>query len=412
MSNALALSAVTATIQYWLNSVLNDSDSPLGGVHVVARAPDLAEASGGANDNSDLIVNLFLHQVTYNSAWRNIGLPSMSGDGVTRITNQPLALDLHYLLTAYGGKDTEAEALLGTSVLMLHENPVLTRAQITHALANVPDTNPFHMILKGSGLEDQIEMIKITPATLGREELAWLWTALKADYRPTFPFQVSVVLIQPQRPTTGSLPVLSRKVVAQAGGPPAIEAVNPPKFQAAPAPGDTVTITGTSLNSVTGIVLINGHLGVTYPAFAPTTVTNTTLTFLVPEDPTRLPAGVYQLSVTGTSGTSNTLLAVIAPKITGTPTVTSNATTTVVTLTCDPQVLPQQKAALSLIGAGSPSGNSVPGILNPTLTLTFQFPLLPTGSYLARLEVDGVVSPIDVDWTAHPPKFTGPMVMV
>ena len=59
-------------------------------------------------------------------------------------------------------------------------------------------------------------MIKITPATLGREEMAWLWTALKADYRPTFPFQVSVVLLQPQQNTSLALPVLRRHFQALA----------------------------------------------------------------------------------------------------------------------------------------------------------------------------------------------------
>ena len=88
-------------------------------------------------------------------------------------------------------------------------------------------------------------MIKITPATLGREELAWLWTALKADYRPTFPFQVSVVLIEPQLPASAALPVLSRNIVAQAGPPAQLLSVEPPTGQAAPALGDTVIVTGT-----------------------------------------------------------------------------------------------------------------------------------------------------------------------
>ena len=51
-------------------------------------------------------------------------------------------------------------------------------------------------------------MIKLTPATINREELAWLWTALKADYRPYYPFDASVVLIQPQQPPLAPLPVL------------------------------------------------------------------------------------------------------------------------------------------------------------------------------------------------------------
>ena len=129
--------------------------------------------------------------------------PRLDPDGMTRLKNPPLALDLHYLLTAYGSEDWEAEALLGYALLILHENPVLTRNDISTAIAKLPTNdpgNPLSTPLGTVGLADQIEMLKITPATLGREEMAWLWTALKADYRPTFPFQVSVVLIRSQNP--------------------------------------------------------------------------------------------------------------------------------------------------------------------------------------------------------------------
>src|SRR5262250_3673227 len=104
---------------------------------------------------------------------------------------------------------TARQALLGYAVFFLHQNPVLSRSDINSALGALPPSYPapFATALGHSGLADQVEMIKITPATLGREEMAWLWTALKADYRPTFPFQVSVVLIEPKSPTVSGLPV-------------------------------------------------------------------------------------------------------------------------------------------------------------------------------------------------------------
>ena len=90
MSNPMALAAVTATLQFWLSNQLNDPSSPLGSVTVTAKAPDLAEASQGKGNNSELIVNLFLHQITPNGAWRNIDLPTLSKDGSTRLTNQQI----------------------------------------------------------------------------------------------------------------------------------------------------------------------------------------------------------------------------------------------------------------------------------------------------------------------------------
>ena len=100
MSNALAISGVTAALQYFLNIVYNDPNSPLGAVTVSAIAPDIIQSTliGG---NQRLQVNLFMHQVTPNAAWRNVDLPSVGPDGSTRLRNPPLALNLHYLLTAY-----------------------------------------------------------------------------------------------------------------------------------------------------------------------------------------------------------------------------------------------------------------------------------------------------------------------
>ena len=105
-------------------------------------------------------------------------------------------------------------------------------------------------------------MIKITPATLGREEMAWLWTALKADYRPTFPFQVSVVLMQPQQATTLALPVLQPQAQGAADAAradPAGACRRPGQIAAAPT--DTVTVTGENPERVTQVSLSNARYG-------------------------------------------------------------------------------------------------------------------------------------------------------
>jgi hypothetical protein len=416
MSNPMALAAVTATLQFWLSNQLNDPSSPLGSVTVTAKAPDLAEASQGKGNNSELIVNLFLHQITPNGAWRNIDLPTLSKDGSTRLTNQPLALDLHYLLTAYGSQDTEAEALLGYSVLMLHETPILARGQIRTALGAVPNTNPYATVLKNSGLPDQFEMIKITPATLGREEMAWLWTALKADYRPTFPFQVSVVLIQPEVPTTFPLPVLSRNVQVDPGLGPSLFQIDTSGNPSIPAPNATVKVNGTFLTGITQISLVNARLGVQYPPFPPAQTANTSTSFVVPDDPANLLAGIYEMTaqITDAFGavllSSNSLLLPIAPTILSAPpaTAVNNPKGTLITLHCHPLVLTSQKVALLMNGLSVPAQT----ITAKTDTLSFQFPHLAPGPYLARLSVDGIASPVDVNWSAKPPVFMGPMVTV
>src|SRR5215469_2943575 len=278
MSTALAIPGVTAVLRHFLNSVYNNVHAVLGSVNVSAKAPDIVQTELGNGPHTPLTVNLFLHQVTPNAAWRNMGLPSLASDGVTALNNRPLALDLHYLLTAYASEDNHAEALLSYAVSFLHDNPVFPRGQISAALTALP-ADPFSDGLRASGLADQMEMIKINPATLGREEMAWLWTALKADYRPTFPFQVTVVLIQAESLTNAPLPVFTRSIVAQASLLPSIVAVTPPSGKSAASLGDLVTVSGTGLGNATGIFLSNAYLGVQYGPIVPSAITNTSLQF-------------------------------------------------------------------------------------------------------------------------------------
>jgi Pvc16 N-terminal domain len=407
MSSALALSAVTAMLQTCLTHVYNAS--VLGTVNVYSVAPDIVQAKVGTGSDAPLTVNLFLHQVTPNPAWRNIDLPSLATDGATRLKNPPLALDLHYLLTAYAGEDTEAEALLGYAILMLHENPILPRALITSILGSLPSST-YNNAVKSAGIDAQIEMIKITPATLGREEMAWLWTALKADYRPTFPFQASVVLMRNDNPAAFSLPVLARNIVVQAGPPAQLYAVQPPNDQAAAVVGDTVTITGVSLSGASLISIVNPSVKITYN-FTPASgaVKDTLFTFKVPEDPTNLPGGICQVSLLyeDSSGNilqhTNALAMAIGVNILSTPAPTAapSAGGTLITLNCDPQVRAGQTVYLVV---GSNAVQAQP-FTAATSTLSFQLPTpLAAGTYAARLQVNGVVPPGAANWSFTPPS--------
>jgi hypothetical protein len=427
MSNALAVAGVTAVLQYYLNGVYNHPLSVLGSVTVSALAPDIVQSSlGGAT--ARLHVNLFLHQVTFNTAWRNLDLPSLAPDGKTKLTNQALALDLHYMLTVYAQDDSQAEALLGYAVFFLHENPILARSQISTALAGLPPSYapPFANALSLSGLADQVELIKITPATLGREEIAWLWTALKADYRPTFPFQVSVLLIQPQNPLVSALPVLKRKVAAQPNVlspfPMLIEA-DPPDSQPVACLGDTVTVQGSNLDGASSVLLVNQMRGIQQSITPLLNATSSSFQFAVPNpslpppqpNPTDLPAGVYVVSAQIPSGTdtlqTNSVPLTIAPKIDSSwaPVTLASGPSVTVSIPCAPYVRPSQQVFL-LIGSQQAPADA---FTTPTNSPSFTFqPLQPTAQPVpVRLRVDGLDSPI-IDMTQTPPKFSGPLVKV
>jgi hypothetical protein len=424
MSNALGVAAVTAVLESLLHSIY--SNAGLGPVTASSLAPDIVQASLGTGSSSQLQVNLFLHQLTLNAAWRNVDLPSVAADGATRIGNPPLALDLHYLLTAYASEDYEAEALLGYGVQFIHENPVLPRSQIRTALAALPSTSPLSSLLATSGIADQIEMIKIVPATLGREELAWLWTALKADYRPTFPFQVSAVLVQSQAPLLSTLPVLQRHIsaVPSMGPPlPTLTEVDPPSGQPAACLGDVVTVQGANLAASTGVVLTNARLGITQSLTPLANIQFKSFQFTVPNpslpapqtNPTDLPAGVYVLSAQVPQGTdvltTNGLPVAIAPKIGAAwaPGTLASGSAVSVTVPCAPYLRAGQQASL-LIGSQQAPANP---FTTPTNSPSFTFPLLhPTGHPVpVRLRVDGIDSPL-IDMTKKPPVFVGPSVQV
>ena len=406
------------------------STFPPGAPTISAVAPDLVQERF-KNGDAESQVNLFLHQVTYNAAWRNECLPSLAADGKIRVGNPALALDLHYLLTAYASEDYHAEALLGIALLMLHENPVLTRADISNAISNLDPANDLATKLADCALAQQIELMKITPATLGREEMAWLWTALKADYRPTFPFQVSVVLIQPELAANSGPPVLTRTVTAQPNflSPfPHLTQLDLPAGKAAATLGDTVTVRGTQLKGAKSVLLSTALQNVQQSINVnPTNVGDTSFQFTLPSPPllppNDLPAGVYALSATVQTAndtlTTNSIPMAIAPKISNFPPNVASGPSVQIPVTCAPFVHPGQQVSL-LIGGQQATIDGFPtsittGLPIPTNTPSFTFkPLLPTAVNVpvpVWLRVDGVDSQI-IDTSGPTPKYSGPLTQV
>ena len=132
MSSPLAIAAVTAVLKDLLNEgLINNNDlAPVGTFSVTALPPDRI-TTGETEDNR---LNLFLYQVTPNQGWSNANLASHNAAG-ERIANPPLALDLHYMLTAYGQTDLNAEILLGYAMEILHETRDSTRVSCRISIA-------------------------------------------------------------------------------------------------------------------------------------------------------------------------------------------------------------------------------------------------------------------------------------
>jgi hypothetical protein len=190
-TNSLAIAAVTAVLKDLLqNSLAHGVGSLVGDATVSALPPDRLPT--GADERARL--NLYLYRVTPNTRWR-AARPGSNGAG-----SAPLALDLHYLLTAYGERDLEAEILLGQAALTLHATPRLTLAELEAGLQAVAHERggaaaQTRAAFGAPGLAARLGELTLTPEFMATEESSRLWSALQARCRPSLAFKVETVTL-------------------------------------------------------------------------------------------------------------------------------------------------------------------------------------------------------------------------
>jgi hypothetical protein len=392
MSNALAIAAVTATL-----SRLLDRGLPAD-TKITTQPPNKARSGDGKDQ-----INLFLYQVSPNAAWRNMDMPRQVKPNETG--HPPLALDLFYLLTAYGKNDEDlgGHQVLGQGMSIFHDHPLLGAAEIEAAL-------------EGNDLHRQVERIRITPYSLSLEDLSKLWATFQTEYRISTAYQVSVVLIESTRPAKAPLPILSRGQgdqgpTAQAGLTPpypTLTAIRLPNEQPSAHLGDDLIAGGHHLQSSSLIARFSHPLLTAPREIGPLPGVTTTgpaeITIPLPNQPGQWPAGFYTLAlVVKVAGqpdrTTNELSFSLAPRITN-KTVNSIQGGVRLTITCSPEIRPGQRAVL-LLGdreiPAQPQGNQ------PN-RLEFQIKPAPSGEHFIRLRVDGVDSLL-VNRAVSPPVF-------
>jgi hypothetical protein len=440
MSNALAIASVTAVLKDLLdNASIGDSLGNL--VTVEVSPPDRIREDEKPNP----VLNLFLYNVMPNLGWRNAGLPSHGQQG-ERLSNPPLALDLYYLLTAYGKMGFQAEILLGYAMQVLHENPVLSRKAIRESLKKTPPDGGIlpdkFSALEASDLADQIEQIKVTPHQLSTEEISKLWTAFSAHYRPSVAYHVSVVLIEGKKPAKSPLPVLTRGrpdlMTGREGGvtsqpsllpqyPTLLEA-KPPNQQTAVRMGDELTLTGyrlegaavsvrfTHLPSLNKLELssIKGSTSDQIKVNIPPDLAVPGIPSNNPQHPDNWAAGIYRvaavISKTGQADkvVTNELSILLAPRLlpVDPPPAQLRLLKLIgnkVMVKCSPKAWENQKIKLVIGDCEIPAD----AIYKKTDDLSFEYeslkPLSKSKQWL-RLRVDGVES-ILIDRVKTPPAF-------
>jgi hypothetical protein len=246
----LAIGAVTKAVAELLSKKMN-RPALLGSVvpKVTALPPD--DERVGENDG----VNLFLYRVSVNPFLSNTGWRGdrQNPSGAKR---PPLALTLHYLLTAYAKKadgaaldDITSHQLLGNAMTILHEYPVL----------NDVHDGDFDATLDAQfapELRNAFEKIKVSIVpTTTTEEFSKIWTGFSKAIRLSVLYEVSLVQIAPSAPSPSvGPPVQGVQLSVATGGVPVVESVSPPEGAA----GTQITIKGSGLK---------GHAGQTVVTF-------------------------------------------------------------------------------------------------------------------------------------------------
>ncbi|MDZ8053477.1 MAG: DUF4255 domain-containing protein [Aulosira sp. ZfuVER01] len=422
MSNALSIAAVTAVLKDLLeNGLVSDSiTASVGDVIVTALPPDLITV--GTDERAQL--NLFLYQVTQN---RNVDWVSQEFRSKSsrinknlRSANPPLALDLHYLLTAYGAKDFQAELLLGYAMQLLHRTSAIATSAIENALKNASTrstSNVFAQALVNvsvSELAEQIGQIKLSPEFFNMEDTSKLWSALQTHYRPSASYQASMVLIESD--DSAKAEGLCMMSLSQ----PSVEQViAPAETEQLIVVDSTLVIRGKRLRGeITRI-----RLGNTEKLLVPEDVKETQISLLVPPD---LYAGVQAVQVVhlkmGDAGQkqqveSNVTPFVLHPKITATivhvEKTAENSRSGEITVKFQPKVGKMQRVVLLLneISNNSPGVYSFPVAVHNEDTDAITIPVndVKPGTYLVRVRVDGAESPLHINQAG---KYDAPQVII
>lgn len=405
MSNVLAIAATTRTLRNLLLAQMPALDAELSDLEVTLQPPDVARKG-----ISKAQLNLFLYQVVTNATWRNLDLPGRVRPGET--APPPLALNLHYVLTAFGRGENDNDALshrvLAAAMSTLHDHGVLDGNDIRNAL---PDND----------LAEQIERVRVTPLAQGVDELSKLWTAFQTSYRTSAAYEAAVVLIDSQSAARAPLPVLrrgpqDRGVFTSASAAAALDSLTYPRAQVAVRLGEDIVLNGRQLGTDHALARFSSPR-LDAPIDVAPLPGDIAGSLRVPladsvddaDANARWAPGIYTVALAVQPPglpplISNELPLALAPRI-ALGALAAAAGDFVLNLTCTPRIRDGQRV-FTLFGDRLlvPASITNPADTQQPTALTFQLTDVAAGTYTVRLRVDGADS-IPVDFSGSVPAF-------
>ncbi|MFF3712649.1 DUF4255 domain-containing protein [Streptomyces phaeochromogenes] len=191
MSNALAIAHVTQALALLIEANLQPEIDMA--VKVEPRKPS-------ADPPAEPTITVFLYQVTPNTSQRNNDLPTRASDG-TLLKRAAAALDLHFLISAYGEEsELVGQRLIGSVVRTLHEIPVLPKDIIELA-----GEKPY---LASSDLAEAAQRVRFSPTVMDIDETSKLWGMLhQTPYTLSVVYQAALVFIEGRDVPVAAKPV-------------------------------------------------------------------------------------------------------------------------------------------------------------------------------------------------------------
>jgi len=175
----LDLHKVTSTLTDLLKTYRDNSPLATFKINISSSMPETVR------NESDCQLSLYLFYVSQDKFQRNIVPPGLRSSTVPQ---QPMSLDLYYLLTAFSGKEAwKEQRAMSIALKCFHENPIV------------------HMTVTIEG-QDVDEEFTLTMEMEASDELSRLWQALTTPFRLSTIYKVSVVFLTPEAPVVTIAP--------------------------------------------------------------------------------------------------------------------------------------------------------------------------------------------------------------
>lgn len=182
MANLRAMNSVGAAIVRYLTQSYGEARKP---TDPDVTFQQIATGTLTGDINIDKTVTLLLYRITSSEHLRQHVRPGSARPAV--------AVDLHYLLTAWAKDAAQEPFMMSWTLAQLHRRPVLDRS----------------LLPKEAGWADD-DRIDISPSNLNQEELTRIWDRLQPNYRLSIAYTARVLQIDLDEPDE-SKPVVVRR---------------------------------------------------------------------------------------------------------------------------------------------------------------------------------------------------------